>query len=123
MKLYGMLDSPYVRRVAISLDCYGAPFEHHPLSVFSDFEAFARINPVVKAPTLVLEDGTVLMDSNLILDHFEAQASRPLLPPRIGTVSWPGQGWRWWPAKRPCRWCMNAACGRKPSSMAPGWSA
>ncbi|WP_346842447.1 glutathione S-transferase [Metapseudomonas otitidis] len=81
MKLYGMLDSPYVRRVAISLDCYGVPFEHHPLSVFSDFEAFARVNPVVKAPTLVLDDGTVLMDSNLILDHFEAQASRPLLPP------------------------------------------
>ncbi|MDE1169383.1 MAG: glutathione S-transferase [Pseudomonas sp.] len=71
MKLYGMLDSPYVRRVALSLDLYGITFEHFPLSVFSTFDAFAQVNPVVKAPTLVLDDGTVLMDSALILDYFE----------------------------------------------------
>lgn len=50
MKLVGMLDSPYVRRVAISLDLYGVDFEHQPLSVFSTYEQFAQINPVVKAP-------------------------------------------------------------------------
>ena len=60
MKLIGMLDSPYVRRVAISLELYGVDFVHEPLSVFSTFSEFARINPVVKAPSLVLEDGTVL---------------------------------------------------------------
>ena len=74
MKLIGMLDSPYVRRVAISLDLYGVDFVHEPLSVFRSFDAFTQINPVVKAPTLVLDDGTVLMDSSLILDYFEAQA-------------------------------------------------
>ncbi|MCU1715546.1 glutathione S-transferase family protein [Pseudomonas sp. 5P_3.1_Bac2] len=74
MKLYGMLDSPYVRRVAISLDHYGVAFEHAPLSVFRHFEQFAEVNAVVKAPTLVLDDGTVLLDSNLILDLFEHQA-------------------------------------------------
>jgi len=82
MKLIGMLDSPYVRRVAISLDLLGVSFEHEPLSVFSTFEAFSRINPVVKAPTLVLDDGSVLMDSTLIIDYFEtlsAPASK-LLP-------------------------------------------
>lgn len=82
MKLYGMLDSPYVRRVAISLDLLGVPFEHEPLSVFSSFEAFAQVNPVVKAPTLTLDDDTVLMDSTLIIDYFEtlsAPAAR-LLP-------------------------------------------
>ena len=51
MKLIGMLDSPYVRRVAISLKSLGLPFEHHSLSVFSTFEQFKAINPVVKAPT------------------------------------------------------------------------
>ncbi|NWE17519.1 glutathione S-transferase [Pseudomonas yamanorum] len=74
MKLVGMLDSPYVRRVAISLELYGVAFEHQALSVFSTFDEFSRINPVVKAPTLVLDDGTVLMDSGLILEYLEALA-------------------------------------------------
>jgi glutathione S-transferase len=82
MKLIGMLDSPYVRRVAISLDLYGVQFEHQSLSVFSTFDEFSKINPVVKAPTLVLDDGTVLMDSSLILDYLEAlaPADKKLLP-------------------------------------------
>ena len=82
MKLIGMLDSPYVRRVAISLELYGVPFEHQSLSVFSTFNEFSQINPVVKAPTLVLDDGTVLMDSSLILDYLEnlAPADKKLLP-------------------------------------------
>lgn len=49
MKLVGMLDSPYVRRVAISLELYGVAFEHQALSVFSTFDEFSGINPVVKA--------------------------------------------------------------------------
>jgi glutathione S-transferase len=82
MKLVGMLDSPYVRRVAISLDLYGIEFVHEPLSVFRTYAEFAEINPVVKAPTLVLDDGTVLMDSSLILDYLEtlAPADKKLLP-------------------------------------------
>ena len=82
MKLVGMLDSPYVRRVAISLELYGVEFEHQSLSVFSTFDEFSQINPVVKAPTLVLDDGTVLMDSSLILDYLEAlaPADKKLLP-------------------------------------------
>ncbi|QXI36369.1 glutathione S-transferase [Pseudomonas xantholysinigenes] len=82
MKLIGMLDSPYVRRVAISLDLLGVRFEHDPLSVFSTFEAFSRINPVVKAPSLVLDDGSVLMDSTLIIDYFEtlSDPASKLLP-------------------------------------------
>ncbi len=75
MKLFGMLDSPYVRRVAISLDLYGIKFEQAPLSVFSTFEGFAAINPVVKAPSLVLDDGTVLMDSTLIINYLETLAA------------------------------------------------
>ena len=81
MKLIGMLDSPYVRRVAISLQLLDLPFEHQSLSVFRGFDEFSRINPVVKAPTLVCDDGTVLMDSTLILQYAEALAHpRSLLP-------------------------------------------
>jgi glutathione S-transferase len=79
MRLIGMLDSPYVRRVAISLQLLGLRFEHQPLSVFRTFEEFRAINPVVKAPTLVCDDGTVLMDSGLILDYAQALAQRSLL--------------------------------------------
>ena len=76
MRLIGMLDSPYVRRVAISLEFLGVPFEHEAVSVFSTFEKFQRINPVVKAPTLLCDDGEVLMDSSLILQFVEATAAR-----------------------------------------------
>lgn len=75
MRLIGMLDSPYVRRVAISLRLMGLPFEHQSLSVFRNYDAFAAINPVVKAPTLVTDEGVVLLDSTLILDHLERLAA------------------------------------------------
>ena len=81
MQLIGMLDSPYVRRVAISFQLLGLKFEHRSLSVFRTFDEFSRINPVVKAPTLVCDDGEVLMDSTLILDYAEALARpRTLMP-------------------------------------------
>ncbi|QSI31667.1 glutathione S-transferase [Variovorax sp. RKNM96] len=80
MQLVGMLDSPYVRRVAISLRLLGLAFEHRPVSVFSTFEQFRVINPVVKAPTLLCDDGMVLMDSTLIVDYAEAMAGRSLMP-------------------------------------------
>lgn len=72
MRLIGMLDSPYVRRVAISLEFLGVSFLHESVSVFSTFEKFKGINPVVKAPTLVCDDGELLMDSSLILQYIEA---------------------------------------------------
>jgi glutathione S-transferase len=82
MELIGMLDSPYVRRVAVSLQLLGIPFEHRSISVFRQFPEFRAINPVVKAPTLICDDGTVLMDSTLILDYAEtlAPAARSLMP-------------------------------------------
>ena len=83
MQLIGMLDSPYVRRVAVSLQLLGLRFEHQPVSVFSTFSQFQKINPVVKAPSLVCDDGVVLMDSTLILQYAEAMAApRASLMPR-----------------------------------------
>lgn len=75
MQLIGMLDSPYVRRVAVSLQLLGLPFEHRALSVFRSFEQFQQINPLVKAPSLICDDGTVLMDSTLILELAECLAA------------------------------------------------
>jgi glutathione S-transferase len=76
MRLIGMLDSPYVRRVAVCFEHLHIDFSHEPVSVFSNFDQFRSINPVVKAPTLVCDDGTVLMDSTLILQYAEAGLAR-----------------------------------------------
>ena len=83
MRLIGMLDSPYVRRVAVSLKLMKIPFELEQLSVFRNYPQFEAINPVVNAPTLVTDDGVVLMDSTLILDHAErlADPALSLMPP------------------------------------------
>ena len=82
MRLIGMMDSPYVRRVAISLKLMELPFQHDQISVFRQYDTFARTNPVVKAPTLVTDDGVVLMDSSLILEYLERVVvpERSLMP-------------------------------------------
>jgi glutathione S-transferase len=80
MKLIGMLDSPYVRRVGITMRLSGLGFGHAAISVFRGFDEFQAINPVVKAPTLVCDDGTVLMDSTLMLEYIEALSGRRFTP-------------------------------------------
>ena len=80
MILIGMLDSPYVRRVAIGMKVLGLEHKHRPLSVFSDVDQVRSINPAVKVPTLVTDDGQVLMDSTLILAYLEELAAHA---PRI----------------------------------------
>ena len=82
MVLVGMLDSPYVRRCAVSMKLMGVPFEHRPVSVFRHFEQFRAINPVGEAPSFIYDDGSVLMDSTLILDYIEStvEPARRLTP-------------------------------------------
>lgn len=75
MQLIGMLDSPFVRRTAIGMSLLNLTFTHQSLSVFRDFEKFQQINPLVKAPTLLLDDGNYLIDSNLILQYAESIAT------------------------------------------------
>jgi glutathione S-transferase len=50
------------------------------LSVFRNVDAFSAINPLVKAPTFVLDDGTVLVESQLIVEYAEKVAGRSLMP-------------------------------------------
>ncbi|MGB3294499.1 MAG: glutathione S-transferase [Phormidesmis sp.] len=84
MRLIGMLDSPYVRRVAIALNHLNLPFEHSFLSVFRDMDAFRQINPLIKAPTLVCDNGEVLMDSTLILAYIEKLSGQTLMSSDLG---------------------------------------
>lgn len=82
MKIVGLLDSPFVRRSVITARMLGIPFEHQSLSVFRNFDEFHAINPLTKAPTLVLDDGELLVDSSNIIDWLEhiAPAGRSLRP-------------------------------------------
>ena len=82
MLLIGMFDSPYVRRVAVSLHLFGVKFEHAAWSVGSDFERIRQYNPLGRVPALVLDEGEVLFESGAILDYLDEQAGprRALLP-------------------------------------------
>ncbi len=81
MQLIGYLDSPFVRRVAVTANLLGIGYEHRELSIFRDFEAFSALSPLVKVPTLVCDDGQVIVDSGLIIDYLEARAGDSSLMP------------------------------------------
>ena len=69
MQLIGMLDSPYVRRVAVALLIARVPFDHKPISLFCHIDAFSRLSPLLKAPSLIAEDGSALVESSVILEY------------------------------------------------------
>jgi glutathione S-transferase len=80
--LIGQYDSGFVRRVGIALRLYNIPFEHWPWSVFGDADRLRAYNPLGRVPTLVLDDGDVLLDSHAMIDYLDGLAgpARALLP-------------------------------------------
>lgn len=80
MILIGQYDSPFVRRVGIALTLYALPFTHRPWSVFGDAEAVRAVNPLMRVPVLVLEDGLALSESHMMIDHLDRLVDRPLFP-------------------------------------------
>lgn len=96
MQLIGMLDSPYVRRVAIALIVAKTPFIHRPISLFRHIDEFSKLNPLLKAPTLLTDDGAALMDSSVILDYLAGA------DPRIAALT---------PSKAPQRLAALRATG------------
>tara|TARA_R110002072_G_scaffold18044_4_gene67896 strand:+ start:727 stop:1350 length:624 start_codon:yes stop_codon:yes gene_type:complete len=82
MILIGMYDSPFVRRVGIALRLYGIAYEHRAWSVFGDGMKIMAYNPLVRVPTLVLDDGEALIDSAAILDALDEMVGpkRAMMP-------------------------------------------
>lgn len=82
MILIGQYDSPFVRRVGIALRLYGMAFEHRPWSTFGDADRIAPFNPLLRVPTLVLDNQEAVIDSAAILDHLDecAGPDRALIP-------------------------------------------
>jgi len=85
MILVGQYDSPYTRRVAISLRVLGMAYEHDTRSVFGDFDSMRKTNPLGRIPSLILDSGEVLIESGAILDYLdEMVAPQRALMPRSG---------------------------------------
>lgn len=82
MILVGQYDSPFVRRVAVSLRVLGFDYEHDTRSVFGDFDSMRMTNPLGRIPSLVLEGGRTLIDSAAILDWLDQKVGpeRALIP-------------------------------------------
>jgi glutathione S-transferase len=80
--LIGMFDSPFVRRVAVSMKLLWVPFEHRNWSIGKDFELIRQFNPLGRVPTLVQPDGEALFESGAILDYLDERVGpeRALLP-------------------------------------------
>lgn len=72
MILIGQYDSPFVRRVGIALTLYEIVFEHWPWSTFGEADKIRPYNPLTRVPTLVLDDGEVLIESHLMLDYLDS---------------------------------------------------
>ena len=86
-QLLGLYDSPFVRRVAVTMHLYAIPFTHLSLSVFRHMDAMRPLNPLFKVPMLTLPNGEKLFESAYILDYLDELAGeRDILPltPRSG---------------------------------------
>ena len=86
-QLLGLYDSPFVRRVAVTMQYYAIPFEHLSLSVFRHMDAMRPINPLFKVPMLTLPSGEKLYESAYIIDYLDELADqRGIVPltPRSG---------------------------------------
>jgi glutathione S-transferase len=81
--LIGMFDSPFVRRVAISMTLLDLPFEHRNWSVGKDFDRIREHNPLGRVPVLVPDGGEALIESAMILEHLDdvVGPGRALMPP------------------------------------------
>ena len=107
MILIGQFDSPYVRRVAVSLTVLGIRFERQLLSVFRHANEVRRYNPLGRVPALVIDDGTVLIDSAAILDYLDELVGTDLaLVPPSGA------------SRRDVLWSMAVATGCNDKAMA-----
>jgi glutathione S-transferase len=80
--LIGQLDSPYVRRVAVTAMLLDIGFERQPWSVGADQAKLRGVNPVGRVPAWIDDDGEVLVESAQIVEHLDDLAGygRALMP-------------------------------------------
>lgn len=90
MKLYITAPSPFARKcriVAREKDLAGR-IEEIVTDPYASDPALVAANPLVQAPALVTDDGTVFTDSPVICEWLDAQGSGPRLLPPEGDARW-----------------------------------
>ena len=75
--------SPFGRKVLIAADLagLGVRLSVVPADTGSDTDSLRRENPLGKIPTLILEDGSALYDSRVIVEYFDHLAGGGVLIP------------------------------------------
>lgn len=84
MKLYSFFRSSAAFRVRIALGLKGLPYETVPIHLPRGehrAEAFRGVNPQRRVPALVLDDGTVLIQSLAIIEYLDEIHPQPALLP------------------------------------------
>ena len=71
MKLYGSLTSPFVRKVRIVLAEKKIDYSLEIANPWDADSVVSSFNPLGKIPVLVLEDGTSIYDSSVIVDYLD----------------------------------------------------
>ncbi len=84
MKLLGSLTSPYVRKVRVVLAEKKLDYHLETLDVWGDRSTIAAVNPLGKVPCLVLDDGSVLVDSRVIVEYLDTLSPVGRLIPGLG---------------------------------------
>lgn len=84
MKLIGSLTSPYVRKVRLVLAEKKIDCEFAIDSPWTPDTAVPNLNPLGKIPVLLLDDGTALYDSRVIVEYLDGTAPNNRLIPAAG---------------------------------------
>jgi glutathione S-transferase len=96
MKLHWSPKSPYVRKVMVCAHELGLvprlELVRSVAAMLKPNEQLMQDNPLSKIPTLLREDGSVLVDSVVICEYLNDLAQGPLFPPQ-GEARW--QALRW----------------------------
>jgi glutathione S-transferase len=81
MKLLGRFLSPYTRIVALCLRHYGIAHEQRQLAIVNDEhrQEIESHNSLVRVPVLVLDNGTSIVESEVILKYIESIHNGPSL--------------------------------------------
>jgi glutathione S-transferase len=92
MKMYVAAASPFARKCAIvAHECALASrieFVAATVSPVSRNEEIARGNPLIKIPTLILDDGSALFDSPVICEYLDSLSGAPSHFPAPGPARW-----------------------------------
>ncbi|GAB2727541.1 glutathione S-transferase [Comamonas sediminis] len=84
MKLLGSLTSPFVRKVRVVLAEKKLDYRLETVDVWGDRATIAMVNPLGKVPCLVLDDGSALVDSRVIVEYLDTLSPVGRLIPSLG---------------------------------------